>query len=74
MTVPHSVAEVVSDHVIFEVESIDRMYMAMWPEAVTVRALVPDLQAAGHAGGWPGSSWRRLSVTTVRGARRRCQR
>src|SRR5260370_42620721 len=30
MTLPRTVADVLSDHVTFEVESIDRMYLNLW--------------------------------------------
>lgn len=30
MTVARSVADVLADHVVFEVESIDRMYLNVW--------------------------------------------
>jgi len=30
MTVARSVADVLDDHVVFEVESIDRMYLNVW--------------------------------------------
>jgi hypothetical protein len=30
MTLPRSVAEVLSDHVVFEIESIDRMYLNVY--------------------------------------------
>lgn len=45
MTVARSVADVLNDHVAFEVESIDRMYLNVW---------VPRLAYGG--GGGPGSS------------------
>jgi hypothetical protein len=44
MTLPRTVAEVLSEHVVFEVECIDRMYLNVY---------VPQLQ---HAGGAEGSS------------------
>jgi hypothetical protein len=31
MTLARSVAAVLADHVVFEVESIDRMYLNVWP-------------------------------------------
>jgi hypothetical protein len=42
MTLPRSVADVLADHVVFEVESIDRMYLNVW---------VPGL---AHGGGVAG--------------------
>jgi hypothetical protein len=30
MTLPRTVADVLTDHVVFEVESIDRMYLNVW--------------------------------------------
>lgn len=42
MTLPRTVADVLSDHVAFEVESIDRMYLNVW---------VPGL---AHGGGVAG--------------------
>jgi hypothetical protein len=44
MTVARSVADVLDDHVTFEVECIDRMYLNVW---------VPRL---AYGAGWPGSS------------------
>ena len=35
MTLTRSVADVVSDHVIFDVESIDRMYLNVWVPRLT---------------------------------------
>ena len=43
MTLPRSVAEVLSEHVVFEVESIDRMYLNVY---------VPQLQRAGQVAGF----------------------
>jgi len=43
VTLPRTVADVLSDHVVFEVECIDRMYLNVW---------MPRLAAVG----WPGSS------------------
>jgi hypothetical protein len=42
MTVARSVADVLNDHVVFEVECIDRMYLNVY---------VPQLQ---YSGGWWG--------------------
>ena len=50
MTLPRTVAEVLSDHVVFEVECIDRMYLNVY---------VPQLQ---HAGGLLGYVQRRLGL------------
>ena len=41
MTLPRTVAEVLSEHVVFEIECIDRMYLNVY---------VPQLQRAGGAG------------------------
>lgn len=50
MTLPRSVAEVLSEHVVFEVECIDRMYLNVY---------VPQLQ---HAGGLLGYVQRQLGL------------
>ena len=50
MTLPRTVAEVLSDHVAFEVECIDRMYLNVY---------VPQLQ---HAGGLLGYVQRQLGL------------
>jgi hypothetical protein len=50
MTLPRSVAEVLSEHVVFEVECIDRMYLNVY---------VPQLQ---HAGGLVGYVHRQLGL------------
>jgi hypothetical protein len=50
MTLPRTVAEVLSDHVMFEVECIDRMYLNVY---------VPQLQ---HAGGLLGYVQRQLGL------------
>jgi hypothetical protein len=50
MTLPRTVAEVLSDHVVFEVECIDRMYLNVY---------VPQLQ---HAGGLLGYAQRQLGL------------
>jgi hypothetical protein len=50
MTLPRTVAEVLSDHVVFEVECIDRMYLNVY---------VPQLQ---HAGGLLGYVQRQLGL------------
>src|ERR1700730_1179962 len=50
MTLPRTVAEVLSDHVVFEVECIDRMYLNVY---------VPQLQ---HAGGLLGYVQRELGL------------
>jgi hypothetical protein len=50
MTLPRTVAEVLSDHVVFEVECIDRMYLNVY---------VPQLQ---HAGGLVGYVHRQLGL------------
>ena len=50
MTLPRTVAEVLSDHVVFEVECIDRMYLNVF---------VPQLQ---HAGGLLGYVQRQLGL------------
>src|SRR5712691_6257810 len=50
MTLPRSVADVLSDHVVFEVECIDRMYLNVY---------VPQLQ---HAGGLVGYVHRELGL------------
>ena len=50
MTLPRSVADVLSDHVVFEVECIDRMYLNVY---------VPQLQ---HAGGLLGYVQRQLGL------------
>jgi hypothetical protein len=50
MTLPRTVAEVLSDHVLFEVECIDRMYLNVY---------VPQLQ---HAGGLLGYVQRQLGL------------
>ncbi|MGD9527254.1 MAG: hypothetical protein AB7V44_10735 [Pseudonocardia sp.] len=50
MTLPRTVAEVLSDHVLFEVECIDRMYCNVY---------VPQLQ---HAGGLLGYIQRQLGL------------
>ena len=50
MTLPRTVAEVLSDHVVFEVECIDRMYLNVY---------VPQLQ---HAGGLLGYVRRQLGL------------
>ena len=43
MTLPRTVAEVLTEHVVFEVESIDRMYLNVY---------VPQLQRAGQVAGF----------------------
>ncbi|HEY3259860.1 MAG TPA: hypothetical protein VGJ95_06255 [Pseudonocardiaceae bacterium] len=43
MTVARSVADVLADHVLFEVESIDRMYLNVW---------VPQLADGGGVSGF----------------------
>jgi hypothetical protein len=43
MTLPRTVADVLSQHVLFEIESIDRMYLNVF---------VPQLQRTGR---WRGS-------------------
>jgi hypothetical protein len=43
MTLPRNVAEVLSEHVVFELESIDRMYLNVF---------VPQLQRAGQVAGF----------------------
>jgi len=50
MTLPRTVADVLSEHVVFEVECIDRMYL---------NAYVPQLQ---HAGGLLGYVQRQLGL------------
>ena len=50
MTLPRTVAEVLSEHVVFEVECIDRMYLNVY---------VPQLQ---HAGGLVGFVHRQLGL------------
>jgi hypothetical protein len=50
MTLPRTVAEVLCDHVVFEVECIDRMYLNVY---------VPQLQ---HAGGLLGYVHRQLGL------------
>ena len=50
MTLPRTVAEVLSDHVAFEVECIDRMYLNVY---------VPQLQ---HAGGLLGYVQRQMGL------------
>ncbi|MGH3404547.1 MAG: hypothetical protein ACRDRJ_18885 [Streptosporangiaceae bacterium] len=50
MTLPRTVAEVLSEHVVFEVECIDRMYLNVY---------VPQLQ---HAGGLLGYVQRQLGL------------
>jgi hypothetical protein len=50
MTLPRTVAEVLSDHVVFEVECIDRMYLNVY---------VPQLQ---YAGGLLGYVQRQLGL------------
>jgi hypothetical protein len=50
MTLPRSVADVLADHVVFEVECIDRMYCNVY---------VPQLQ---HAGGLLGYIQRQLGL------------
>src|SRR5258707_2840310 len=50
MTLPRTVADVLSDHVVFEVECIDRMYLNVY---------VPQLQ---HAGGLVGYVQRQLGL------------
>ena len=50
MTLPRTVAEVLSEHVVFEVECIDRMYLNVY---------VPQLQ---HAGGVVGYVHRQLGL------------
>ena len=42
MKLPRSVAEVLPEHVVFELESIDRMYLNVY---------VPQLQRAGQVAG-----------------------
>jgi hypothetical protein len=37
MTLPRTVAEVLADHVVLEVESIDRMYLNVWQPRLPVR-------------------------------------
>src|SRR3954451_18293358 len=37
MTVARSVADVLDDHVVFEVESIDRMYLNVWQPRLPLR-------------------------------------
>src|SRR5499427_9919235 len=44
MTIPHSVADVIRDHVVLEYEVIDRMYL---------NAYVPTLQTVGGMVGYP---------------------
>ena len=50
MTLPRTVADVLSEHVVFEVECIDRMYLNVY---------VPQLQ---HAGGLLGYVQRQLGL------------
>ena len=50
MTLPSTVADVLSEHVVFEVECIDRMYLNVY---------VPQLQ---HAGGLLGYVQRQLGL------------
>src|SRR6476661_2655565 len=50
MTLPRTVAEVLTDHVVFEIECIDRMYCNVY---------VPQLQ---HAGGLIGYIQRQLGL------------
>ena len=54
MTLPRTVAEVLSEHVVFEVECIDRMYLNVY---------VPQLQ---HAGGLLGYVQRQLGLSIAR--------
>jgi len=60
MTLPRSAADVLSGHVVFEVESIDRMYLNVWQPRLqhgagarwrTRDADTPTRRAAG----WPAS-------------------
>jgi hypothetical protein len=44
MTLPRTVADVLSGHVTFEVECIDRMYLNVWQPRLA------------YGGGWRGSS------------------
>ena len=44
MSIPRSVAEVLREHVVLEVEAIDRMYLNVY---------VPHLQSVGRRGGLP---------------------
>ena len=41
MTVARSVADVLDQHVVFEVESIDRMYLGRVGAALLARSLLP---------------------------------
>jgi hypothetical protein len=43
MTLPRTAADVLADHVVFEVESIDRMYLNVY---------VPELQRVGQVVGF----------------------
>jgi hypothetical protein len=53
MTLPRTVAEVLSDYVVFELECIDRMYLTVY---------VPQLQ---HAGGLLGYVQRQLGLSVA---------
>jgi hypothetical protein len=51
MTLPRTVADVLSDHVVFEVECIDRMYLNVYvPTLQTELALVSYLRGRGRVG------------------------
>src|SRR5664280_1485638 len=55
MTLPRTVADVLSDHVTFEVECIDRMYLNVWvprldwPTAAESRGSSSAIAATGYA-------------------------
>jgi hypothetical protein len=53
MTVARSVADVLDDHVVFEVESIDRMYLNVWQPRLA------------YGGGWRASSSGTAATTTL---------
>jgi len=59
MTLPRTVADVLSDHVAFEVECIDRMYLNVYvPTLQTELALVGYLRPAWLPGDLDGSAGR----------------
>ncbi len=53
MTLPRSVADVLSDHVVFEVECIDRIYLNLWQPRLAYGGGV-----AGFFTGHPGHNVR----------------
>ena len=70
MTLPRTVADVLAEHVAFEVECIDRMYLNVYVPAAAVRRRADRLRAA--AAGAADRLDRAAGEDHRRGSRRRC--